>query len=207
MSTDTSIGVVAGCLPAINITLVNLSASFMFPLGNLEFWTYLTVDELQITWALRIAVSNTILGTSLVARVFGHSTVLVHGDEVKGAVETARKVGNINIKGELVVQQIELLVRSIGIHEIETGTDVGGISTLGNECQLQGVSASLCSVCRLVVSTLESAVGSASCVTWAKSFVPGVASIAVGVRSAGLVVNPSPVRIDNNLSTLGGAAP
>lgn len=64
--------------------------------------TYNTVDELDIAGALRVAVSGTVLGTSLVGRELRQTTVEVHGDEVKSAVQAAANVGNIDIKGELV---------------------------------------------------------------------------------------------------------
>lgn len=54
--------------------------------------SHLSVDELEITGALRVAVTGTIRGTSLVVGVFGHTTVGVHLGEVKCAVQTARQV-------------------------------------------------------------------------------------------------------------------
>jgi hypothetical protein len=107
----------------------------------------LTVDELEITRALSIAVTGTILGTSLVGRVLGQSTILVHGHEVESTVETASdklvslknsqsvflilqkslpELGHIDIEGELVTQEGEHLVLGGTIHEIETRSDVGG---------------------------------------------------------------------------------
>jgi hypothetical protein len=66
---DTSVRVVGRLLPVANVGLA--------------------VDELEITRALRVAVACAVLGTGLVARVLGQTAVLVHGDEVQGAVETA----------------------------------------------------------------------------------------------------------------------
>ena len=51
--------------------------------------TYLAVDELQITGALGIAVAGSVLGTGLVGRVLGHSTVGIHGDKIQGSVQAA----------------------------------------------------------------------------------------------------------------------
>lgn len=64
--------------------------------------TYNTVDELDIAGALRVAVSGTVLGTSLVGRELGKTTVEVHGDEVQSAVQAAANVGDIDVEGELV---------------------------------------------------------------------------------------------------------
>ncbi len=56
----------------------------------------LTVDELQVTRALSIAVAGSVLGTSLVARVLGQTAILIHGHEVEGTVETAAGLGVSN---------------------------------------------------------------------------------------------------------------
>lgn len=50
---------------------------------------YLTVDELEITRALAVAVASSVLGSGRVGGVLGQTTVGVHRDEVHGAVETA----------------------------------------------------------------------------------------------------------------------
>lgn len=113
MVTDTSIGVVRGGSPAVNVGL--------------------TTDELQVTRTLRVAVSDTILSTGLVVGVFGDTTVGVHVHEVEGTVQTAREVGDINGEGELLVQQVEDLVVGVIGHEVGTRSDVG----TGNEVQAQ----------------------------------------------------------------------
>jgi len=72
VASNTSVGVVSGWHPAGDITL--------------------TVDELEITRALGIAVPNTVFGTSLVCRESCHYTIFVHGHEVESTIETTRKV-------------------------------------------------------------------------------------------------------------------
>lgn len=67
----------------------------------------LAIDELDVLGALRIAVAGTVLGTSLVARVLGKTTIQVHGNEVKSAIETAANVGHIDVKGKLVAEKFE----------------------------------------------------------------------------------------------------
>ena len=168
--------------------------------------SYLTVDELQITWALRITVSNAILGTSFISGVSGHSTIGIHGHEVKRAIKTARKIGDIHVEGELVVQKVELRIRGISVHEIQTRTDIGGISSNSDECKLQRVSARSSAVCSCIIGSLKSAVGGASCVIWAESCIPGVSGVAVRSRAACSIVYPAPIGIDNNFSLLGSAA-
>lgn len=58
-------------------------------MSGVIFGTYHSVDELEVTRALRVAVSSTILGSSGVGRVLGHATIGVHGDEVQRTVEAA----------------------------------------------------------------------------------------------------------------------
>lgn len=66
--------------------------------------TNLTVDELQVTRALGVTVASTVLGASLVVLVLGQSAIGVHGDEVQSTVQATGQLGNIDIKGELLVQ-------------------------------------------------------------------------------------------------------
>lgn len=48
--------------------------------------TYQAVDELEVTGALAVAVSRSVLGTSSVGGVLGHATVGVHGNKVHSTV-------------------------------------------------------------------------------------------------------------------------
>ena len=74
---------------------------------------HLAVDEFQSTWTLCVAVASTILGTSLITRVLGHPTVRIHLYEVESGVETAHDVGQIDVEGELLVLQLEHVVRIV----------------------------------------------------------------------------------------------
>jgi hypothetical protein len=76
---------------------------------------------------LAVAVSQTIAGTS---RPFTGSR---HVDEIQGAVQAALEVGNINIKGELIANQIEHLVPVCALHEIDATSDVGAVLMLGHK--------------------------------------------------------------------------
>jgi hypothetical protein len=67
--------------------------------------SYLAVDELEITRALRVTVTSTVLGTGLVGRVLAHTTVLIHADEVDSAVQPARQLAEIDIEGKFVAKQ------------------------------------------------------------------------------------------------------
>ena len=126
------------------------------------------------------AVARSVLGTGLVGGVLGHTTVLVHLDEVEGAIQATGEVGNVNVKGEFLVEKIEHLVVRVVRHEVCTRTNVLA-GALSNKVKLECVAAAGDTVGPCVVSTVEGAVGSAGGVVGAKSRVPGVASVAVGV--------------------------
>lgn len=80
---------------------------------------YLSIDKLEVTRALGIAVSGAVFCASLVARVLLHSSVLLHGDKVECSVEPAWEFGNIDIKCELHVRsKFEHLVIGIVLHKI-----------------------------------------------------------------------------------------
>lgn len=162
--------------------------------------TDLSVDKLNILRALRVAVARSVLGTSLVVRELGHTTILVHRDEVDGAVKTARKVRHVDVEGELLIHQLEhLVVRGI-LHEVDTGADVGA----GHELDGKSVAASGDTVSASIVSTIEGAVLSAADGVSADGGVPRVAGVAVGVAGGG--VDPTPVGVKHNGSLNGRAS-
>ena len=146
---------------------------------------------------MRIAVTSSVFGTSLVGGESGHTTVSVHLREVKSAVKTTREVRNINVESEFLVEELEHLVRSVAGHHVHTGTNVL-LLTVGDKFEGECISAGGDTVCARVVSTIESAVSSAGGAIWAESSIPGVAGVAVGVSSSG--VEPAPVGVEDNLS-------
>lgn len=95
--------------------------------------SYLATDELQVTSTLGIAVSSTILGTSLVGRVLGHTTISVHGDKVQSRVEAALDGGEVDVKGQLVALEGEHLVAAGALHEVQAGADVLAVAVLLDE--------------------------------------------------------------------------
>ena len=161
---------------------------------------YLTVDELDILGALRIAVTGTELRTSLVGRELRETTILSHLDEVKSTVKTAGKVGHVDVEGELLVQELEHLVVGSVLHQVDTGADVGA----GDELEGERIAASGDTVGASVVSTVNSAVLSASGGIRADAGIPSVAGVAVGVARGG--VEPAPVSVEHDSSVQGRAA-
>jgi len=167
--------------------------------------TYLSTDELDVVWTLGIAVSRTVLCTSLVSGGLRHTAVGVHGDEIQSTVKTARQLGHVDVEGELLVAQIEHLVFRVGgVHEIDTGTDVLGVGAVGNELQSEGVSGGGNTIGAAVVCAVKSTVGSACLTVGAERRVPFVAGVAVGEVLCG--VEPTPVGIEDDGALLGCAA-
>ena len=141
--------------------------------------TYLAVDELDILRALRVTVTGTELGSGLVVGELGHTTVLVHLDEVDSTVKTAREVGDVDVETEFLVHELEHLVVGLVLHEVNTRSDVGA----SHELESEGVATGGDTVSAGVVSTVKSTVICASGSIWAKSGVPGVSGVAVGVTT------------------------
>ena len=162
-----------------------------------EILTYHSVNELDVTRALRVAVSSSVLGTSLVSWELGQATVGVHLGEVESTVQTARKVGNIDIEGELLVEDLEQLVFRVAGHEVDAGTDVL-LGRRGNELESKRVPAGGDTVGALVVGAVESAVGRTGGTVGAESGVPGVSGVAVGGSGGGM--EPAPVGVEDDLS-------
>jgi len=192
---DTGVGVVGRWLPSLNVALAADELEITSALG-----VAVLVSRVSPVWRFK-AINSThscaVFGTSLVGRVLGHATILVHGDKVQGRVQAALDGREIDIEGELVVHEGEHLVLGGAIHEVETRADVGAVLVLREELEGEGVAAGRGAICLAVVGTLEGAlrgaVGGA-----AAGIGPLVAVVAVldgGARR----VQPAPVRVDDHL--------
>jgi hypothetical protein len=163
----------------------------------------LATDELDVVGALGVAVTSSVLGTGLVVGELGHASVGIHLGEVDGTIETARKLGDIDIESELLGLHVELLVhgRAAWCHEVDTRTDVA----TSLELEGKSVAGGGDTVSTAVVGTIESAVLSASSTIGggAVGGVPGVSSVAVGRATD--VMDPTPVSIEGDSGVLGGA--
>jgi len=179
----TGVGVIGGWLPSIGVGL--------------------TSDEFDITWALRVAVTSSIFGTSSVCWVLGETTISLHLGEVDGTVKTARQLANINIEGDFHVQWLEDLVGRLSVHQVDTRSNVGAVGVWSDEAKSEGIATGADTIGGLVGSTFENAVGSAGDIIRAQGGIPSVSSVAVSV--AALVVNPSPVSVKDDLGALGNA--
>jgi hypothetical protein len=166
--------------------------------------THLSVDELDVTRALRVAVSRTVFGTGLVGREPGHATVGIHFGEVQSTVQTTGELGDINVEGELLVERLEHLVLGFAGQKVETGADVLLLG-LGDELEGQGVSAGGDTVSSGVVGTIEGTVGSTSGVVGAEGVVPGVSGVAVSAAVDGMDVTPVSINDDAALLSRAGA--
>jgi hypothetical protein len=149
--------------------------------------------------ALRIAVSGSVLGTSLVGGVLGQTTIGIHLGEVDGTVETAAEVGDIDIKSELLVLELEHLVGGVAGKEVHARTDVGA----GLEFEGQGVTRGSDTIGTRVVGTIQGTVGSTSLTVGAEGAIPSVTGVAVGI--AGGRVQPTPVGVEHDRASLRSA--
>lgn len=164
--------------------------------------TNLAVDELHVVWALSVAISSSVLSTSLIGTELGHATISVHGREVKSSVKATSEVRNIDIKGELLVLQAEHLVLGVIGHEVDSASDVL-LGARGHELEREGVTSAVDTIGTRVVSTLQSAVACACCGIGAELRIPGVSGVAVGVAS--FRVEPTPVGVEDDLGLLSSA--
>jgi len=160
--------------------------------------TYFSVDELDILRTLGITISGSILGTSLVCRESAHSSVFVHLREIECAVETARKVGHINVKCELLAEQLEHLIfgRAASSHQVCSRSDIARTAAFRHEVELESIARGCDAISTGVVGSVQSTVGGTLYAIWAHGCIPGVTSVAIGIPSLG--VKPSPVGIEHN---------
>jgi len=184
--------------------------------------TYLAVDEFEITRALGIAVSSTIFSSSFVGRVLLQATVCIHGDEVERPIEAAGEGRQVNVEGEFEIRgQLEHFISSIILHQVVTRSNVRRVRPLGNELQLERISAGCDAISRLVVGSIKRAVRGALLVVATHCLIPLITGIAVGVpkqrkftpvqteqasNGPALDMKPAPVRVDHNFPALARAA-
>ena len=119
--------------------------------------THLAVDELDVLRALGVAVTSSVLGASLVVGEAGLATVGVHLDEVESAVETARKLGHVNVECKLLVLQVEHVVGRFILKKVDTRADVG-VRARGDELEREGAATCGDTVGSLVVRAIDSTV-------------------------------------------------
>lgn len=147
--------------------------------------------------ALSITVTSTILSTGLVTGVARGTTIDLHLREVQSSVQTARKLGDIDIEGELLVEELKGFVLGVGgVHHVHTGADVGGALAPSDEFVGERLAVGGDTVGALVVGTLESAVGSTLDGIRAILVNPVVTVIAVGITVG--VVEPTPVGVEDD---------
>jgi len=176
----------------------------------------LTRDPLEVVRALRVAVARAVLGARLVGRILGDAAVLVHLDEVDGAVEAARHVRHVHRERELLVQQLEHLVVVLVLQEVHPVADVGAGRALrlvlGDEREVQqalvvDAHAVLLRVALLVLAVDRARVRARRRVG-ARVVEPHVAEVAIARRRVGAahLVRPAPVGVEHGGGLLPRAA-
>jgi len=161
----------------------------------------LSIDELDISGALRVTITSSIFGTSLVGGELARTSISIHGHKVESTVHTTGKLGDIHIKCELLTEQFEHLVVGLVGHQVETGADVL-LLTLGDKAEMKRVATGGDAIGRLVLGTIEGTVLGTGHIVGAGAGVPLIAGVAV---LAIFVVDPSPIGIDDDLAVHVGA--
>lgn len=90
VATNSSVSIIGGWLPTFDI---GLGIVLAYTLGWSDHaFTYFTINELQVTWTLGIAITRSVFSASLVGRVLRKTAVCVHSDEVQRTIQTAGQV-------------------------------------------------------------------------------------------------------------------
>jgi len=99
-------------------------------IGN-KSYTYLAGNEFHITRALSVAISSAILSTSLVSRISGQATVLVHLNEVHCTIQATRKLRHVDVEAEFSVLHLHHeIILVIGIHQVHSRANVAASKEL-----------------------------------------------------------------------------
>lgn len=155
---------------------------------------------------MRITITSSVLRTSLVAREFSKTTVCVHLREVESTVETTWKVGDIDVESKLLVEDLEKLILTVAVHEVNTGTNVLPIRVVRHEFESECIAHDADTITTRVIRAVDSTVRGAGLAIGADGGVPGVSGVAVG--GAVFVVYPPPVRVEHDLAVTDvGASP
>jgi hypothetical protein len=135
--------------------------------------------------------------------------------EVESAIETAWKLGNVDIECELLVLELEHFVFRLAGEKIHAGTNVSAGRAGGALCdELHGesIARSGNAINTAIVRTIDSAVLSASSTVRAYGGIPFVTSITIGISACD--VSPPPISIEDDgslyslaTSTLGAFLP
>lgn len=107
------------------------------------------------------------------------ASISCHLGEVQSTIQTTRKPRHVDVESELLVLQVKQLVVVGIIQEVDTGTDVLRVWTVGDETEGERIAGGGDTICSTVVSTVDGAVGSASSGVWAQRRIPGVSGVAV----------------------------
>jgi hypothetical protein len=154
---------------------------------------YLAVDELDVLGTLRVTITSSVLRTGLVARELGETPIGVHLRKVEGTIKTTRKVRDIDVESELLVENLEKFVLTIAVHEVNTGTDVLPVRVVRHEFESDRIARDADTIGTRVIRAFDSTVRRAGLAIGANGGVPCVSGVAVGV--AVFVVGPPPVRV------------
>lgn len=101
--------------------------------------------------------TSSVFSTRLVVALVD-ATVGSHLNSVKSTVKTARQVGNVDVKRELVSDELEELILARGLHKVGTRSNIGGVRAFSDELQGKGIATGSNTIGATVISTVNSAV-------------------------------------------------
>jgi hypothetical protein len=149
---------------------------------------------------LGVAVSSSILGACLVGRILAATAVLLHLRKVDSTVKPATQFGHIDVKRKLLVLELKHVILGIAGHKVDARADVRA----SNKLKCESVATRRDTIRARIIRTVEGTVGSACLRVGAKTCVPFVARVTVGVTASGM--QPAPVGIESDGARLRRAA-
>mmetsp|Transcript_24196 Transcript_24196/g.76085 ORF Transcript_24196/g.76085 Transcript_24196/m.76085 type:complete len:204 (+) Transcript_24196:1135-1746(+) len=150
--------------------------------------------------ALRIAVACAIFGTRLVVAIPTRTTELVHLHKVHCSVQTAGKVGDIDVQCKLSVLELEHHVVVVAVLHVHPRAVIRAVLCPRDKLELDAFGRLFDAITHLVARgchPLYSTLFSASCAIRAERGVPSVV-VPVAVRVAALVVDPPPIGVQGD---------
>mmetsp|Transcript_43316 Transcript_43316/g.109766 ORF Transcript_43316/g.109766 Transcript_43316/m.109766 type:complete len:243 (-) Transcript_43316:137-865(-) len=160
----------------------------------------LALHELDVVRALRVAIAGAVLGSGGVPLAI-QIAVLVHLDEVHGAVQAAGQVADVNVHGEFTVLQLEHVVGVVAVHDVQPGAVVVSVGALCHE--IEGHAIVLAVRGHAIGSGIVSALQRTGLRTSRRVRTEGrVPSVLIRVAVLPALVDPAPIRVEHDRSGL-----
>lgn len=146
----------------------------------------------------RITVPSPILSPGLVCRILGRASILIHGNEIKCAVNSTLDGRQVNIECKLIPQKSECLVLIRGPHHEHPRSDIGPEVDISLELERDAVVGGGNAVDLLVLCSFNRAIRSAILSRAAHRQHPFVSIVTVAVVVD--FMKPAPVGVKGELA-------